>query len=163
MNGLDLVLAAVVMLFAALGAFRGLIREVFSLAAWVLGGLAAWALSAPVTGLLANSISEPAMQRVAAFALVFGVIFVLVTVSGFFVRKLLFEGKLKTPDHVLGAFIGAVRGVAIIVIVVLIAGVTPFPKTAWWRGSYLMGYFQDLALWVLSFVPPDVARYFTYG
>lgn len=163
MNGLDAVLLAALIVFAAIGAFRGLVREVFSLAAWVLAALAASMFSMEVAEWLKGSIAEPALRRIASFSLVFGVTFVLVAALGFLLRKLFFQGRLKTPDHVLGGFVGAARGMALIVIAVLVAGVTPFPKTSWWRGSYLMGHFQDLALWVVTFIPPDVARYFSYG
>ncbi len=162
MNGFDLAIALIILLFAAIGALRGLVREIFSLLAWAVAGVMSWLFANDLADALSKSIQDPVLRRLLASVALFVGVFILVTIAAFFVRKFFFEGKLKTPDHVLGGLFGAFRGVAVIVIIFLLAGLTSFPRNPWWHESYFAGYFQSLALWVLDFFPADIAHYFSY-
>jgi len=162
MNGFDLAIIVVILLFAAIGVLRGLVREVFSLLAWAAAGAVSWLFAKDVADWFINSIQDPILRRLVAFVVLFGTVFILTAIAAFFVRRLFFEGRLKTPDHVLGGLFGAARGVAVIVIIFLLAALSSFPREPWWHESYLAGYFQSLALWVLNFFPPDIAHYFSY-
>ena len=162
MNGLDLAIIVVILLFAAIGVLRGFVREVFSLLAWVVAGGISWLFAKDISDWFINSIQNSGLRRLAAFAVLFAVVFILITVVSFFVRRWFFQGRLKTPDHVLGGIFGAARGAVVIVIIVLLVGLTSIPHKPWWHESYLVGYFQSLALWVLNFFPPDIAHYFSY-
>jgi membrane protein required for colicin V production len=44
-----------------------------------------------------------------------------------------------------------------VAVLVLLAGLTTLPQDPWWSESVLLRHFQDLALWLRSFLPPDVA------
>ena len=162
MNGFDLAIIVVILLFAGIGVLRGLVREVFSLLAWAAAGLISWLFAKDISDWFINSIQAPTLRRLVTFAVLFATVFILVSIAAFFVRRLFFEGRLKTPDHVLGGLFGAARGAAAIVIVFLLAALTAFPREPWWRESYLAGYFQSLALWVVNFFPADIAHYFSY-
>jgi membrane protein required for colicin V production len=45
---------------------------------------------------------------------------------------------------------------------VLLAGLTPLPNESWWLQSTLVGYFQELAFWLLDLLPPEFADRFRY-
>jgi len=162
MNGLDLAIIVVILLFAVIGVLRGFVREVFSLLAWAGAGGISWLFAKDISDWFINSIQDSVLRRLAAFVVLFAVVFILITVAAFFVRRLFFEGRLKTPDHILGGIFGAARAAAVIVIIVLLAGLTSIPREPWWHESYLVGYFQSLALWVLDFFPLDIAHHSSY-
>jgi membrane protein required for colicin V production len=162
MNGFDLAIIVVILVFAGIGVLRGLVREVFSLLAWAAAGLISWLFVKDVDGWFINSVQDPLLRRLVASVVLFGTVFILTSIGSFFVRRLFFEGRLKTPDHVLGGLFGAARGAAMITIVFLLAALTAFPREPWWRESYFAGYFQSLALWVVNFFPADIAHYFSY-
>ena len=42
------------------------------------------------------------------------------------------------------------RGAVIVAILVMLAGLTPIPQDPWWQDSQLLGYFEELALWMRS-------------
>jgi len=46
------------------------------------------------------------------------------------------------------------------VILVMLASLTPMTQDSWWRESFLLEYFQDLAGFVRDFLPDDVAAFF---
>ena len=57
---------------------------------------------------------------------------------------------------------GVARGALIVGILVLLAGLTPLPLDPWWDQSVLILPFEQLALEVRRFLPPEIAAYFQY-
>ena len=58
---------------------------------------------------------------------------------------------------------GAARGVLLVAILVLLAGLTTFPQESWWQDSRMVPYFQELAFWLRDLLPEDLAEYFRYA
>ena len=71
MSWLDLAVAMVLVISIAWGVWRGLVREMMSLAGWVIAFLAANLFAAPVADLLPASIARPELRSVIAFVAVF--------------------------------------------------------------------------------------------
>ena len=159
---LDLILVSIMLAFAAIGALRGVLRESFSLAAWVLAALMAWLFSASAATWFAD-LGDPMISRMLGFVAVFVGVFLLVSVATFMMRLLLGPAVPGAKARVAGALFCAVRGVLILVIVVLLAGLTSLPKKPVWQDSAFIVYFQSMALAVRDILPEDVARQFRYG
>ena len=62
----------------------------------------------------------------------------------------------------LGIVFGIARGALVVGVLVLMAGLTPLPQDSWWEQSVLLGRFEAMALWMRSYLPPEVAAYFTF-
>lgn len=164
MNAFDYLLIAVLVAFAVTGALRGFVLEVLSLILWPLAAFIAWLLADQIAASFTGMISDPSLRMVAAFVLVFLVVFVIGTVAIFLVHRVLpLRGALRTPNVVLGGVVGFARGGIIIVIVFLVAGITSLPQRPWWRESMLTPYFQDVALTASAYLPRDVARHIRYS
>ncbi|MCG8099299.1 MAG: CvpA family protein, partial [Candidatus Thiodiazotropha taylori] len=69
---------------------------------------------------------------------------------------------LSGTDRMIGIFFGVARGAVMVAILVLLAGLTPFPNDPWWSESRLIPYFQEMALWLKGFLPSDIADNFHY-
>jgi membrane protein required for colicin V production len=54
---------------------------------------------------------------------------------------------------------GLVRGFALVTLVVLLMGFTPFRRDPWWNESRLMPNFEAGARWLSDRLPAEVARY----
>ena len=54
------------------------------------------------------------------------------------------------------------RGIVIVAILVLFAGLTAVPKDPWWKESVFLPHFQVLAVEIQSLLPPEVATLFQY-
>jgi membrane protein required for colicin V production len=63
----------------------------------------------------------------------------------------------------MGAVFGLVRGLAIVMIAVLVAGLTALPRQAAWRHAMLSGPLVTLANWVKVWLPEDMAKHINYG
>jgi uncharacterized membrane protein required for colicin V production len=64
-------------------------------------------------------------------------------------------------DRLAGLLFGIARGAIIIVILVMLAGLTPLPESPWWVESQLIPHFQALAVWLNTHMPDSIAGYVT--
>ena len=69
---------------------------------------------------------------------------------------------MSGTDRLIGMVFGAARGILLVAILVLLAGLTPLPEEAWWVRSTLVGYFEELAFWLRDLMPPEIADRFRY-
>ena len=65
-------------------------------------------------------------------------------------------------DRLIGMVFGAARGVLLVAVLVLLAGLTPMPEEDWWLESGLVGYFQELSYWLRDLLPREFADHFSY-
>lgn len=164
MNGFDLLLAAVLIVFVTIGAWRGFVREVLVLLTWVVSVAAAWWSADMVAEHLTSVTEDPGLQHALGFALVFVAVFIVGSVSSLLINRfVLGKSSFWLPNTILGGLIGAARGTAIIVIAFMVAGLTPLPERSWWREATLAPYFERLALATSDYIPRDVARHIRYG
>ena len=70
---------------------------------------------------------------------------------GGFMRKV----GLGFVDRFLGAVFGVVRGAVLVLALVLIAGLTAFPRQDWWQNSLLAPELAGLALSLKPWLPPE--------
>lgn len=162
MNSFDLAILVVVLLFGAIGALRGLTREALSLLGWFAAGMAAWLFGEDAGAYFVERVQDETARHILGFIVLFFGVFVATAIASLLLRKLVLAANLDTVDRVLGALLGGVRGLAIVVIIVTMAGLTSFPREDWWRESRLAPSLESLALRALEFVPVEVARQFSY-
>jgi len=119
-NRIDVVLAIFLALFALRGFGRGFSRELFALIGLV-GGLAAavttYAQAAEMLPPDVPEIGRPAL----AFVGVFLGVYVAAKLAGLLVNRVLGIVLLSTLDRCVGALFGAVKGVALVTIALLVA------------------------------------------
>ncbi len=164
MNAFDHVLIVILAAFTVTGAIRGFVLEVLSIILWPVSALIAWLLADQGAGLFQSLIGEPQLRIVAAFVLIFILVFIVGTVVVYLIHRALpLRGMLRKPNLILGALVGLLRGGIIIVIVFLVAGITSLPQRPWWRESTLAPYFQKVAIAVGSYMPRDIARHIKFS
>jgi membrane protein required for colicin V production len=162
MNLFDLILVAVVLAFAGIGALRGALRELLSVAVWVVALLMAWLFSASASTWF-SGFEDPSLRHMLAFVVVFACVFVLASLGAFVLRLILGVAVPNTQARIIGGMLGAARGVLMLLIIVSLAGLTSFPQKSWWRGSELIVYFQSMAQSLQQMLPADVAGQFRYS
>lgn len=164
MNGFDLLILAMLALFAALGAWRGLLSEVISLLTWVLSVVLAWFYAAPLSRLFRGVVEDEALRQLSAFVLIFVAVFVLGLVSSWLLHKYFpLKRAFRLANTVFGGVVGAARGAVIVIAAFLVAGLTPIPERAWWRDSAFSPFFERAALYVAGYIPRDIAQHIRYG
>lgn len=134
MTWVDGALAAVVLISAAVAFFRGLVREVLSLGAWI-GAAAAAFVARPRLLPVTSGWIEPAwIADAVGTGIVFLVVLVLLKVITNFIADRVQDSALGGLDRVLGLAFGAVRGAALLVAAYILAGMFA-PETAAWPAA----------------------------
>ncbi len=162
MTWVDFVILAIIAISAIVSLLRGFVREALSLGSWIVAFWIGFTFSAPLSVYFADLISVPSLQIAAAFALLFLATLALGAWINFLVYKLVEKTGLSGTDRLIGILFGAARGGVIVVILVLLAGLTPMPRDAWWRQSTLLDSFEEAALWVRDYLPSDIAGKIVY-
>lgn len=135
MATLDWVFAAILMLSLAVGAWRGLVFEVLSLAGWVVAFVLAQWWAPAVADWLPMGQWSPALRYAAGFVVVLvGALFAAALLA-MLARKLIEAAGLRPVDRILGAAFGLLRGFVIVLAVTVVAQMTPLKDTAWWNES----------------------------
>ncbi|HHO69190.1 MAG TPA: CvpA family protein [Gammaproteobacteria bacterium] len=159
---IDWFLLAIIAVSALLSLWRGFVREALSLAGWVVALWVAMLFFHDFGNWLADWISSPTIRNVVAFTLLFAAVVLLAGVVNYLAGQLIDKTGLTGTDRALGIVFGVARGIVIVAILVLLAGLTPLPQESWWHESLLLVQFQDMALWLRSFLPADIADNIRY-
>jgi membrane protein required for colicin V production len=163
-NLFDVVLILLFLVFAVIGVWRGLVRELVSLLTWAAAAAAAWFFAADVAVLFKNVTADIALRQTLGFVVIFVTVFIVGTALGFVLHRVVNRSAgFRTVNRAAGAVIGIVRGAVIVVLVFLLAGLTSVPKQPWWKEATLAPLFERAALFATQYLPPDVARHVRYG
>lgn len=162
MTVFDLIILVLLVLFTSIGALRGMLREFLSLSVWVLAIGSGW-LFADAVGSWFELLADVELRRLLGFLTVVFTMLAALSLVAFVVRKLVPRPVPGLTDRGVGAAVGAVRGAAVVIVMVLLAGLTSLPKKDDWRDSMLVGVFQPFAVYLIDWLPDSVARQFRYG
>lgn len=131
MTWVDGALAAVVLISAAVAFFRGLVREVLSLGAWI-GAAGAAFLARPHLLPVTSQWIEPSwVADAVGTGAVFIVLLVILKVITNFIADRVQDSALGGLDRVLGLAFGAARGAILIVAAYILAGMFAPETNAW--------------------------------
>ena len=144
------------------GFFRGFVRETTALAAFAAGLWLFTQFGPWLAQWLARYMTQPVGRWMGAGALVLLVAFVAGEVAGSLLGRLLRTPSLQTLDRVLGGLLGVVRGSLIVVLLVLLAGLTPLPRMAMFQEARLLPPFLHGADLVIQHLPPQLSNHFHY-
>jgi membrane protein required for colicin V production len=116
MTGFDIAVLLIVGLTTIVGFMRGFVREVLTLAAWVLALVAIRLFHTPLTTWLGGFLSAPAAASVLAFALLLLVPYFAVKLLAGWLAGATRNSLIGPIDRLLGAGFGAVKGLIIVVL-----------------------------------------------
>jgi membrane protein required for colicin V production len=162
MTWLDYAVVGVTGLSIAWGVWRGLVREVMSLAGWVIAFLAANLFAAPLAEHLPASISRPELRSLAAFVAIFVVTLAVTSIAAILLSRIIQAAGLGGLARLLGALFGLLRGLVIVLAFALAAGLTPLPRQGAWRDSASGTSLAGAALALKSWLPPAFAERLRY-
>lgn len=163
MNWLDLVIIGIIFLSSIISVMRGFIREVLSLVSWVVAIWVALIFYANLASLLVPYIETHTFRLAIAFFVLFVVTLILGALVNHLISQLVEKTGLTGTDRALGVIFGLIRGVAIVTILVMMAGLTPMPSDAWWQNALLIDHFEQLAVWFTGLLPADIADHINFN
>jgi len=158
----DYGIIGIVFVSALIGLFRGLVKEAFSLGTWIASIIVGIQFSQPFSELLVDYIEMPSVRMAAAFIVLLLLTLILGGMLSYLVSQIIDKTGLSGTDRFAGFIFGIARGVLVMAILVLLAGLTPLPQDPWWVESSLIPPFQELSVWLREQIPEDVSGYFSY-
>ncbi|HZQ75264.1 MAG TPA: CvpA family protein [Burkholderiales bacterium] len=162
MTALDYAVLGVVAVSVLWGAWRGLVRELISLAGWVIAFLAANLFAGPLAERLPGALRTPELRLLAAYVAIFIASLVVTTLLGLLLSKLAKAAGLGGLDRALGALFGLARGALIVVAFALVAGLTSLPKKPLWKDSASGALLARTAAALKQALPPAFAERLRY-
>ena len=152
--------AVVGLLFVSilLALFRGLVREIIALAAWVVGVVVALVYAGDLARVFVGWKISPAVAQVLGFAALFVGVLIVGGIVGALLSRMIRAIGLGWLDRLLGGAFGFARGVAILIVLVLIAGITSLPRHDWWQDALLAPPLVAAALQFREWLPPAWAE-----
>jgi membrane protein required for colicin V production len=156
----DYAVMAVIALSALRGAWRGFVGELFGLVGWIVAFLVACRFVGRVVPWIpSNWPGGEFTQWCLAFALiVIAVVFAAGVLNALLSRIVQVSG-LSPVDRSLGLMFGLVRGVVLVLILVVLAGLTELPQQDFWRDSLLRPYAEQGIRELKPLLPPALAGY----
>lgn len=162
LSWVDLALAALLLISIGIGLWRGLVFEVMSLAGWVVAYFAASPLAPLVAECLPDGFTRqfgPAVLHLVTLAIAFFAVLIVWSLASRLVKALIHATPLSVVDRLGGAGFGALRGVFIALLLVLVIGASPLAESSTWQASraapVLTGVLHDMA----PLLPEPVARF----
>jgi membrane protein required for colicin V production len=155
MNLVDLLVLAIVGISALLGLSRGLVRELLGLGSWVLAGYGAYRFGPAAMPMLREAIGNPDIADPAAYAIVFVLLLVVLSLLANLVGRAVEVSALGGLDRTLGLVFGILRG-AVVLILAYIPLATIFPPERWppqLQQSRTVPWIQQGAKWTASHFP----------
>ena len=134
MTWLDYTVIGVLLVSIAWGAWRGLVHEVLSLTGWIMAFLAGNLFAAPLAEMLPAAM-RPELRVVVAFVLLFVGTLVLAALLAALFTKFIKVSVLHSLNRWLGGLFGLLRGLLIVVVLAMVAGLTSLPRKPDWTQS----------------------------
>lgn len=146
-----------------LSVMRGAVRELLSLAGWVVAFMAAKSLAANFAPLLPASIEDESLRMAVAFVAIFLAALLAMGLVAMLASAMIKTVGLGFVDRLLGSLFGLVRGLLIVLLVVLAAGLTALPQEPFWQKALLSKPLETAVQVMLPWLPQALSARIHYG
>jgi membrane protein required for colicin V production len=161
MTWIDYTVIVVLVLSIAWGAWRGLVHEMLSLIGWILAFAAGNLFAAPLADMLPNSMS-PGIRVVVAYVSIFVGTLVVAALLSALVTRFIKVSVLHSLNRWLGALFGLLRGLLIVVVLAMVAGLSSLPRKADWTDSATGYSLAQTVVQLKPWLPPALAQRLRY-
>lgn len=158
MTAFDYAVLTIIAASVLLGLWRGVVSELLALVAWIVAFFVARAEASTVANLLGGQIAEPGLRLAAAYGLVVVGVLLVFAVARIVISLMVKAVGLGVLDRILGAGFGVLRGILVVLAAVLVAGMTPLPKSEWWRTAMLAPPLETVVIASKPWLPQDAAK-----
>lgn len=158
----DYAVLAIIGCSVLLSVVRGLVRELLALAGWVVAFVVANLFSGTVSEWLPDALGNPSVRVLAAFVLLFVATLIAMSLIALAAKGLVHGAGLSAEDRILGAFFGFARGLLVVMVLVLLAGLTNLPREPVWNNAMLSAPLEALAVFLKPWLPRYLSQRITY-
>jgi membrane protein required for colicin V production len=159
----DYCVIAVLAVSVLLSLMRGVVRELLSLAGWIVAFMAAKSFASGFAPMLPSSVGGESVRMFLAFTVLF-----FSTLLGAGLITMLISALVKTAglgfaDRFFGLLFGLARGLLVVLLAVFAAGFTTLPQEPAWQKAMLSRPLEMAAIMVIPLLPPDLSSHIDYA
>lgn len=162
MTAFDYVILLTIGLSILLSVMRGAVREVLALLSWVVAFWLANIYTSRFVPMLPEAIPSESLRYLAAFVILFLVALLVMSLLTIGISELVKTVGLSMIDRGLGAIFGLARGVLIVLVLVLLAGLTSLPKQGVWQNAMFSAPLEAFAIAAKPWLPDDLSKRIRY-
>jgi membrane protein required for colicin V production len=152
-DSLVIIVLSISLIFSVI---RGMVREIFSLLAYIGGYFLAMNYRADLSITLNQYISNPTASEIISFGLIFIAGVVGISLVGKLIKKLIHSAPgLSTLDRTFGGILGVAKGVIILIILMFPLRFFPELNADITRDSYFAPHFNNLSQTVARTLDSD--------
>ncbi|KQV80392.1 colicin V production protein [Massilia sp. Root351] len=155
----DYLVIFVLIASVVISTLRGLVKEMISLASWIVAFVVANAYGADLAKLLPELVPGEVVRLILAFIVLFIGVRILMGLLGMAVDALIKAGGLSLADRGLGGLFGLGRGLVIVLAAVILCGMTTIPQQDFWKNALLSPLAETGARTVKPFLPAAFAQH----
>jgi membrane protein required for colicin V production len=141
---------------------RGFFREALAILGWIAAFIVAKTYTYMLLPMMPADIPSESLRVLAAFLVLFFATLLVASLLAIALASIFKKVGLGWLDRLLGAFFGLARGVLIVCIVVLLAGLTELPNDARWRNAMFSAPLEALVISALPWMPISIAKHVKY-
>lgn len=155
----DYLVIFVLVASVVISTMRGMVREILSLASWIVAFVVANAYAAALAKMLPPVVPGEVLRLILAFIALFIGVRILMGLLSMALGALIEAGGLSLVDRGLGGLFGLGRGIVIVLAAVILCGMTSLPQQAFWRNALLSPLAETGARTVKPFLPAAMAQH----
>ena len=154
MSLIDILIILVLFASLILGFFRGFVKELMSLMAWVFAFFVAYYFSSSVAIVLPFD-AEVSIKYVTSFVLIFIFVLIISSILIKFISAFVHKIGLGASNIILGGLFGILRGVIIVYLLIFVIEKTSFAEDAAWQQSNSIVLIKLVVEKTFPYLPQD--------
>lgn len=162
MTVFDYLVLFVLVCSVIISTLRGLVKEILSLASWIVSLVVANLYGEKLAGMLPDMIPGNSTRLIVAFIALFIGARLLMALLSKAIDGLIKAGGLSLADRGLGGLFGFARGTVIVLAIVLLCGTTSIPQQDFWRNALLSPLAETLATTIMPYLPGKFAQHVSF-
>ena len=158
----DFVVLSIFVVSILLSVVRGIVRESLTLAGWVIAYMVAKAFAKDFVSVLPHSIIGDSLRMLVSFSALFLSVLLVMGMITMLASALIRPVGLGAVDRFFGALFGLVRGLLVVLLLVLSAGLTTIPQEPFWQKALLSRPLEAGVIMILPWLPQELSKRINY-
>ncbi|THB73589.1 MAG: CvpA family protein [Gammaproteobacteria bacterium] len=159
---IDITILVILGVSVLISVIRGFVKEAMSLIVWIAAFWVAITFSVRLSGVLSQWVSDPMIQRIAAYVILFVATLIVGGIVNFIIGQLVKSTGLTGTDRMIGVIFGLTRGLVIVSALIILAGYTTLPQSDVWKQSMLIKQVEPAVEQVRKMLPEDISQYLQF-
>jgi membrane protein required for colicin V production len=158
----DYLVLFVLVCSVVISTLRGLVKEVLSLASWIVSLVVANLYCESLSTMLPDMIPGSSTRLIVAFIALFIGTRLLMGLLSRALDGLVKASGLSLVDRGLGGLFGFARGTIIVLAIVLLCGTTSIPQQPFWKNARLSPLAETLATTIMPYLPGQFVQHIRF-